>query len=159
MKKELFFLLAIVAAVGIWHFALAENFGTAPASTAQSAERPQQSSEDKKIIIKDGTHKVVYVLNGSAAADDLYQRLPLTIEIQNYSDNEKIFYPGALSVQDTPRAKNQAGTLAYYAPWKDVVLFYGPYRENDELYELGHIAAGEEQISQLQPGTVTIEKE
>lgn len=130
----------------------------APAKAEMSAAAPKASGKERKIVISDGTHQVVYALNGSPAAEDLFRQLPLTIELQNYSDNEKIFYPRALDVKDTPRARNQAGTLAYYAPWKDVVLFYGPYRENQELYELGHIVEGEGQIPQLQPGNVTIQK-
>ncbi|WP_337617636.1 cyclophilin-like fold protein [Acidaminococcus timonensis] len=130
----------------------------APVKTEKSTAASKASGKERKIVVSDGAHQVVYVLNGSPAAEDLFQQLPLTIELQNYSDNEKIFYPRALNVKDTPRAKNQAGTLAYYAPWKDVVLFYGPYRENEELYELGHVLDGEEQIPQLQPGNVTIQK-
>ena len=48
------------------------------------------------------------------------------------------------------------GTLAYYAPWGDVVMFYGEYNENPSLYELGHVVSGEELIPDLS-GSVIIE--
>ena len=48
----------------------------------------------------------------------------LTIEVEDYSTNEKIFYPPqALDTTDAPLAEGGAGVLAYYAPWGDVVMF------------------------------------
>lgn len=41
------------------------------------------------------------------------------------------------------------GTLAYYEPWGDVVLFYGTYRSNDALYALGKVVSGSEYISEI----------
>ena len=35
----------------------------------------------------------VYELNNSQAAAELYDQLPLTLEVEDYSTNEKIFYP------------------------------------------------------------------
>ena len=159
MRKILYLLLIVAAAVGIWHFVLADSPAaeTIPVAVQQEEEQGSAAPE-RKIVITDGEHEVVYALNDSSAAADWYWRLPQKLELQNYSDNEKIIYPGDLNVRKTPRAKNQPGTLAYYAPWKDVVMFYGPYRENDELYELGHVVQGEDEIPLLQPGMVTIDK-
>lgn len=52
-------------------------------------------------------------------------------------------------------AEGPAGTLAYFAPWGDVVMYYsscGPY---GGLYELGHAVSGGEQIKNLS-GTLQI---
>lgn len=96
-------------------------------------------------------------LNNSIAATELYNQLPLTIELKNYSNNEKIFYPPQrLSTENTPLAQSKIGTLAYYEPWGDVVIFYGDFHSNNSLYELGHVITGENIISELS-GTVTIE--
>ena len=48
---------------------------------------------------------------------------PFTVEIEDYSTNEKIFYPPCeLDTSDSPLATEGAGTLAYYEPWGDVVF-------------------------------------
>ena len=81
----------------------------------------------------------------------------LTIEVEDYSNNEKIFYPEEeLDTSDSPLAQDGAGTLAYYEPWGDVVFFYGDYSENPGLFELGQVVSGGDLISQMS-GTITIE--
>ena len=104
-----------------------------------------------------GDAVVTYELNDSPAADALLGQLPLTLEVDDFSDNEKIFYPPEeLDVTDAPLAESgEAGTLAYYAPWGDVVMFYGPFSPNGALYELGWVVDGEERISELS-GTIEV---
>lgn len=93
---------------------------------------------------------VVYQPNDSAAADAPLVQLSLTTEVEDYSTNEKIFYPPQeLDTSDTPAAEGGAGTLAYYAPWGDVVMFYGDYSANSSLYELGEAVSGADQISRM----------
>lgn len=104
-----------------------------------------------------GDAVVTYELNDSPAASALLAQLPLTLEVENFSNNEKVFYPPAeLDVTDTPLAETgAAGTLAYYEPWGDVVMFYGPFSRNGSLYELGRAVAGEERLAGLS-GTVEV---
>lgn len=100
----------------------------------------------------------LYELNDSPAAKALYEQLPLTLEAKPYGDNEMIFYPpNKLPTGHTPLANAKAGTLAYYAPWGDVVMFYKDFGSASGLYELGHAVSGTQHIRQLS-GTVTIEK-
>lgn len=67
---------------------------------------------------------VVYQPNDSATADAPLVQLSLTTEAEDYSTNEKIFYPPqVLDATDTPPAEGGAGSPAYYAPWGDVVMF------------------------------------
>ena len=76
--------------------------------------------------------------------------------MEDFSTNEKIFYPPQeLDISDSPLAQSGAGTLAYYAPWGDVVMFYGDYNENSSLYELGQVVSGGELVGQMS-GTITI---
>ena len=99
----------------------------------------------------------LYALNDSPAAATLLEQLPLTVQVEDYSSNEKIFYPPQkLDISDSPAASGGSGTLAYYAPWGDIVMFYGDFDENPSLYELGRIVSGEELLSQLD-GSITIE--
>lgn len=117
----------------------------------------ENTETERQIQVQSGSGTVVYQLNDSAAAAALLAQLPLTVEVEDYSTNEKIFYaPEALDTVDTPLAEGGAGTLAYYAPWGDVVMFYGDYRANGSLYELGEVVSGGELIAGMS-GTVTIE--
>lgn len=108
-------------------------------------------------VTADG-NTIVFELNDSQAAKDFYAQLPLSIEVENYSNNEKIFYPPKkLNTSNTPLAKGiQSGTLAYYAPWGDVVMFYGSFGSASGLYELGRAISGKEHIQNLS-GTIRVE--
>ena len=112
-----------------------------------------------KIKVTANDLSTVYELNSSQASRDLYEQLPLKIKIEDYSNNEKIFYPpNELSVRDTPLAGAQAGgVLAYYAPWGDVVMFYAGFGRASGLYELGQAILGGENIHRMN-GTASIEK-
>lgn len=101
---------------------------------------------------------LVFELNNSSAAASLYEQLPLTVDVQDFSSNEKIFYPPEkLDLIDTPKAEMKIGTLAYYAPWGNVVMFYDTYSPNEDLYELGHITSGMDDIRVLR-GQLKINK-
>ncbi|MGD9807199.1 MAG: cyclophilin-like fold protein [Deferribacterales bacterium] len=97
-------------------------------------------------------------LNNSTASKDLYDQLPMTIKVENFGGNEKIFYPPKkLNTADTPKANAKNGTLAYYAPWGDVVMFYEDFGSASGLYELGEATSGKELISKMS-GNILIEK-
>ncbi len=71
-----------------------------------------------QITVTDGTHTVVFALNGTTAAKSLYAQLPLEIEVSNYGGNEKIFYPAEeLDCTDAVEGSGPAGGLAYFSPW------------------------------------------
>lgn len=111
-----------------------------------------------KIMVKSNKYTIVYQLNNSKAAKDLYNQLPLTLKVEDYSDNEKIFYPPAeLNTNDTPKSKGRKGSLAYYAPWGDLVMFYEAAGPASGLYELGSVVSGGDNISKLS-GNITISK-
>lgn len=100
----------------------------------------------------------VFQLNRSTAAKQLYDQLPLSITVENHSDDEKIFYPPRkLDTAGTPKADADSGTLAYYAPWGNVVMFYGRFGSHAGLYELGHAILGSHYIERM-AGTITILK-
>jgi len=100
----------------------------------------------------------VFELNDSPAARDLYAQLPLTLPVEDYNSNEKIFYPPEkLDITDTPRADARAGTLAYYAPWGDVVMFYEKFGSAAGLYDLGLAVSGSDHIRALS-GEIRVEK-
>lgn len=70
---------------------------TAPSSLAEtpgSTEAPEPEGEEvRQISVTWPGGVVIYALNDSPAAGALYAQLPLTIAVEDYSTNEKIFYP------------------------------------------------------------------
>lgn len=113
-----------------------------------------------KIRIEANGKTTVFELNDSTAAKELYGQLPLDIKVEDYGGLEKIFYPPQkLSTTNTPLVSSaNNGTLAYYAPWGDVVMFYKKFGSAAGLYELGQAIAGEEHINKMS-GTLRITQE
>lgn len=108
-------------------------------------------------ITVDG-HPVDATLNDSAAARDFAALLPLTLELTDFHETERIAdLPRKLSTSGAPQgAEPKAGDLAYYAPWGNLAIFYrgAPYATG--LVILGHVAdGGTERLANA--GTVTIE--
>lgn len=103
-----------------------------------------------RIRVEGSSGVVVYELNDSEAAKALARQLPLELEVSDFSDNEKVFYPPqALPTADAPLARGGRGVLAYYRPWGDVVMFYDSFSPNPSLYGLGHAISGQDAISGL----------
>lgn len=123
---------------------------TTGAATGAPVEEDAMADE-RTIAVACGDATVTYELNDSPASDALLAQLPLTLEVEDFSDNEKVFYPPEeLDVTDAPLAETgAAGTLAYYAPWGDVVMFYGSFSPNGALYELGQVVDGADAIARL----------
>lgn len=124
----------------------------------EEKETETMSGEEETMSIKveANGNTITFELNDSQAAQDLYAQLPLTTENEDFSNNEKTFYPPQkLNVSDAPHTDGSIGTLAYYEPWGDVVIFYGNYNPNDALYELGKVSSGSEHIENI-TGEITI---
>lgn len=122
-----------------------------------TTETEEENVETSQISVTCGDMQVVYELNDSPTAQGLLSQLPLTVVVEDFSTNEKVFYPPQeLDTTDTPLAEGGAGTLAYYAPWGDVVLFYDSFSTNGSLFELGEAVSGAENIGQMS-GTITVE--
>ena len=113
----------------------------------------------KRIKVTDGNHNVTFELNETSAAQSLYNMLPTTREVQNYSTNEKIFNPEtAISYSsDCIEGACPAGTLALFSPWGNVVMYYGAASQYPGLYILGNAVEGADQISEL-TGNITVSK-
>ena len=121
----------------------------------ESEETEAGEEEAMMISVKSDAYEIIYKLNGSRAAEELYAQLPLTTEVEPFSNNEMTFYPEKLSTEDTPLSGGETGSLSYYEPWGDVVMFYAPCAPNSSLYELGTAILGEEFIENLS-GAITV---
>ncbi|WP_324288919.1 cyclophilin-like fold protein [Streptomyces sp. CoH17] len=83
-------------------------------------------------------------LNASPAARDFAELLPLTLDLEDFRQTERIAdLPRKLDTSGAPEPTGaKAGDLAYYAPWGNLALFYrdGP-AANADLLILGHLDA------------------
>ena len=129
---------------------------TENSGTDAETENTSDSKSAGRISIESNGNTIIFELNNSQAAQDLYDQLPLSVESEDYSDNEKIFYPSEdLNVSDAPEAEGGAGVLAYYEPLGDVVMFYDDFDSSSSLYELGRVVSGSEWIEDMS-GTIEI---
>ena len=75
----------------------------------------------------------------NSSARDFLTLLPLDLKMEDYASNEKIGYlPRKLTTEGSGPYGNEAiGDLAYYAPWGNLIIYYGPYRYSKGLIRLG----------------------
>ncbi|MEU5891749.1 cyclophilin-like fold protein [Streptomyces sp. NPDC047461] len=133
---------------------------TSASSAPASSERPETStsaapgaSADRNTAMSirvtiDG-RPVDATLNDSPAAHDFADLLPLTLDLEDFHQTERIAYlPRKLTTSSAPApAVPRAGDLAYYAPWGNLALFY---RDGDsasaDLLILGHVDADADRL-------------
>lgn len=115
-------------------------------------------SDHMYIRVSDRTNSVTFTLNNTSASQSLYSMLPIDVDVSNYSNNEKIFYPptdisyGSDCVEgDCPK-----GTIALFSPWGNVVMYYGNASRYSGLYILGSTNDDTDIISRLN-GTIHVE--
>ena len=95
--------------------------------------------------------EAVAELNGSQSAESLWAMLPVTIDFKDFNGVERIAYTEKeLSAEGAPESCTpDAGTLALYAPWGNLSVFYKPFRESRGLVPLGRFVEGADKISTL----------
>ena len=134
-----------------------ENGSDAFPSVQLEDEAQFMKQREGIIRVSDGTHTVLYQLNDSPSARSLYEMLPLDTEVENYGHNEKIFYPPqTIAMEDGIEGGGQAGALALFSPWGNVVMYYAPFGSYPGLYLLGEAIDGAEWVESLS-GRVHIE--
>ncbi len=161
MKRYIPFIMMVLAAALMSASAVKESEPEVLSQTEGHGHQMSAAEEETsmKIRVISQGKVTIFRLNESRAAKELLFQLPLTVEVQNFSNDEKIFYPPEkLTTDGTPQADARAGTLAYYAPWGDVVMFYEDFGKAGGLYELGLAVSGSDHIRNMS-GTITIEQD
>jgi hypothetical protein len=105
-------------------------------------------------------HRLEATLNDSATARGFAALLPLTLNLSDFHQTERIAdLPRRLTTSGAPEAAAaKAGDLAYYAPWGNLAIFYrdGGSDPDAGLVILGHVV--DDDIERLATATrVTIE--
>ncbi|MFC8666487.1 cyclophilin-like fold protein [Streptomyces sp. NPDC057199] len=134
-----------------------ERVTTSPAPTTP----PGRSTDMNIRITLDGT-PVDATLNDSAAARDFAAQLPLTLNLTDFHQNEKIAdLPRRLSTSGAPSGVHpRTGDLAYYAPWGNLAIYYrdGSPSTGNDLIILGHMPeSATETLAENDEVNITIE--
>lgn len=137
----------------------AENSVTAASVPKNAVENTIVNKSEQKILIRKGDKQVIVKLGQGSAAKDLYKRLPLKVKFEDFNNTEKIAYlNSALNLQGEPKGYTpQVGDLAYYAPWKNLSVFYKDFRYSDNLIYLGKIEKGAVNLETFEGEDILIE--
>jgi len=114
---------------------------------------------DMQVKITPRGHTAIFRMYDTVAAKEFYDQLPLKLDLSNFRDAQWMFYPPEkLSVTAREAYHDgKKGELSYYAPWGDVVMFYGNFGSAPGLCELGHAVSGSEYIKDMS-GAIRVEK-
>jgi hypothetical protein len=95
----------------------------------------------------------------AATARDLASLLPLTFELQDHAETEKIGdLPKRLSTVGAPAGSDpDVGDIAYYSPGGNLAIFNKDFGYSKGLIKLGRIDSGIETLRRSGPLAVRIE--
>lgn len=101
----------------------------------------QSKMNKTQIIIVVGDKEFEAELYDNPTANSLIEQMPFSIDLKDYANKEKIFYPEQkLSLKLAPKGYDpQIGDITYYGPWGNVAIFYEDHGYADGLIPLGHI--------------------
>lgn len=116
-----------------------------------------------EIQIANSNEKITASLADNQTARDFYAQLPLSMQLEDYANSEKIGHgiPKRLSIADSPKGyAGKKGDLTYYAPWGNLAIFYQDSHVGyaNGLVYFGKLTAGLETLSKLNGEVVTIKK-
>lgn len=95
-----------------------------------------------KITVEEKT--ATAVLYDNASSKDFASLLPLTLELSDYANTEKVAtLAKMLSTQGAPKGYDPSvGDIAYYAPWGNICVFYKDFSYANGLIAIGKIING-----------------
>ena len=116
-------------------------------------------AEGRTVVVVNGDRQIRVELNDTPTATSLWGQLPFAASVEDYGSNEKIFtLPEKLSAANGEEGDCPAGTLAYFSPWGNAVMYYGPAPRYPGLYILGRAVSGAEHIQNLS-GTIELRRD
>lgn len=131
---------------------LATALGIPAADTHAQAStmKIRMTVEDKALIA---------TLEDNATSRDFASLLPLKLTLKDYAATEKIAdLPRRLSQEGAPAGSTPSiGTIAYYAPWGNLAIFYREAAHANGLIKLGAVESGIEVLNRPGPFDVTID--
>jgi hypothetical protein len=121
---------------------------------------PALKGHTMNIAIKFADKTVIAKLDDNPTSRDLMAQLPLKLSFEDYHATEKIAYlPRKLSVTNAPDGFDPSvGTIAYYAPWGNIAVFYRDFGYSKSLINLGTVVSGVDALRQTSAFEATIER-
>ena len=98
-------------------------------------------AQPMRMRVRFDDQQVTYQLFDNPTTRDLVSMLPAELEIEDFSNNEKIVHlPRRLDEGGfEPFSDETPGDLCYFLGWGNLALFHGDYTFRDDLIRLGHI--------------------
>ena len=130
-------------------------------SSAGSSSQVRADNGNARVRFSFNNESIVVDMNDSPTSRDFLSQLPLTLTFKDYSGSEKIAYPPKeLSTQGAPAGSDPSiGDLALFAPWGDIVLYYGDAGYYEGIVKMGHVESGIEKLANMKGDfTVKIER-
>lgn len=99
---------------------------------------------ETKVRLSWENNEAVIVLEDNATTQDFLSKLPMTVTLEDYNNTEKISYLDEALVKDETAAGCDPvpGTVALYAPWGNLSIFYKDWSYSDDLIPMGEIESG-----------------
>jgi len=122
----------------------------------ENNEKPQM----KKLKITVAGQTLTATLEDNPTARDFASLLPLTMDLTDYNQTEKIYtLSRKLTTEGAPASIDpEIGDLTYYAPWGNLAIFYKDFRTSSGLIRIGKIEGDMSMLSvQGTISNVTIE--
>ncbi|WP_347549083.1 cyclophilin-like fold protein [Pseudalkalibacillus hwajinpoensis] len=117
--------------------------------------------ENVKIKLTFNNEEAIVNMYDNPTSKEFLERLPLTLTFEDYGGFEKMsILEEGLTTESAPSGSDPSvGDFAYYAPWKDVTIFYEDWEYSDGLIKLGKFESGIGNIASSRGDfTVAIEK-
>jgi hypothetical protein len=129
-------------------------------AVASQAAEHKLALSDLRIKITSGDKTAVFQLYSTAAAKELYEQLPLKLDLSNFRDAQWMFYPLKKLRVTAQEAYHDGkkGELSYYEPWGDVFMLYKDFYAGDKMHRLGVCISGIDEIAGMS-GSVKVEKD
>lgn len=131
------------------------------AAGAMAQDTPAGQIPGLKIRMTIEGKVIAATLLDNPTARDFASMLPLTLTLKDYAGTEKISdLPRKLKTDSAPSgSKPSAGTIAYYAPWGNLAVFYNDFPYSRGLVRIGSIDADRAVLKRGGSLTVKIEHE
>ncbi|WP_418277029.1 cyclophilin-like fold protein [Isoptericola jiangsuensis] len=107
----------------------------------------------------DGESVEVTIGEDSPATRDFLSMLPLTLDLEEFNDREKIAYlPRELEHDGSPGSDPEDGDLIYYVPWGNLGFYYDTEGTgySDDTLHLGTYDAARDHLDRLE-GEIAVE--
>lgn len=144
-------------ATALWALAACTSERLPTATTPAATTRTPVREDTVRIEITIDGQRFRASLDDSPAGRDLVAQLPVTLEMADHGAVEKTgALPSPLSLDGQPvGADPDVGDVGYYAPGRDLVLYYGDQSFYDGIVVLGRLEGDAAQRLAAMEGTIT----